>query len=367
MANKQNKVSICLWTHVQNESKIIRKMLESVYDYIDYWVIVDNGSEDETQEIIKDFFKEKEIDGILHQSEIGWKGHGINRQYAWDFLNKTKHNCDFILRIDADEKLVVSDDFDWSSIDNEDENDAYGILYTQGGFCVPRMWLWKSKVDWYWQADEAHETIHKLDGSPYIFKTLPFGFMQSKTEDGISYENPTKFIEDTLKLELQTIRRLRDGSSFEKERYHLYYLCKSFLYAGITLNSEWIYKYFPYGKSDVKAFLERGVYHFSEFIKKSDPDWLLYYQRSQLYDALEQYPNKISDLFKSIELNNRRSEPICDLYEFYKNKDIDMARIFASKLKNSNFKIEEDPYEVLTFKYYQYNEDLRREIDKIIV
>ena len=44
-----------------------------------------------------------------------------------------------------------------------------------------------------------------------------------------------------------------------------------------------------------------------------------------------------------------------------------MARIFALKLKNSNFKIEEDPYEVLTLKYYQYNEDLKKEIDKIIV
>lgn len=342
-------------------------MLESVYDYIDYWVIVDNGSEDGTQDIITDFFKEKGIDGILHQSKIGWKGHGINRQYAWDFLNKTNHNCDFILRTDADEKVVISDDFDWGSIDNEDENDAYGVLYMDGGFCVPRMWLWKSKIEWYWQADEAHETIHKLDGSSYKFTTLPLGFTQSKTENGISYENPTKFIEDTLKLELQTIRRLRDGSSFDKETYHLYYLCKSFLYTGINLNSESVYKYFPYGKSDVKAFLERGVYYFSQFIKKSDPNWILYYQRSQLYDSLEQYPNKISDLLKAMELNNRRSEPICDLYDFYKDKNIDIARTFAIKLKNSTFKLEEDPYEVLIFKYYQYNEDLRREIDKIIV
>ena len=57
MAKKQDKVKICLWTHVQNEAPVIEKMLESAVDYIDYWVLVDNGSNDGTQDIIKNFFK----------------------------------------------------------------------------------------------------------------------------------------------------------------------------------------------------------------------------------------------------------------------------------------------------------------------
>jgi len=56
MARKQDTVKICLWTHVQNESGIIERMLQSAVDYIDYWVIVDNGSTDGTQDIIKNFF-----------------------------------------------------------------------------------------------------------------------------------------------------------------------------------------------------------------------------------------------------------------------------------------------------------------------
>mgnify|MGYP003846938323 CR=1 FL=1 len=44
---------------VKNESKIILRMLESVYKYIDYWVIQDNGSTDGTQKIIEDFFRDK--------------------------------------------------------------------------------------------------------------------------------------------------------------------------------------------------------------------------------------------------------------------------------------------------------------------
>ena len=53
MAKKQSKVKICLWTHVQNEAHVIEKMLSTAVDYIDYWVLVDNGSTDGTQDIIK--------------------------------------------------------------------------------------------------------------------------------------------------------------------------------------------------------------------------------------------------------------------------------------------------------------------------
>ena len=92
MAKKQSKVKICLWTHVQNEAHVIEKMLSTAVDYIDYWVLVDNGSTDGTQDIIKNFFKEKNVEGKLYQSEIGWKGHGVNRQHSWDFLNQSDHN-----------------------------------------------------------------------------------------------------------------------------------------------------------------------------------------------------------------------------------------------------------------------------------
>ena len=113
MAKKQNEVKICLWTHVQDESAIIEKMIESCADYIDYWVLVDNGSNDNTKELIQSFFDKKGIPGKLYDSEIGWKGHGINRQHSWDLLTKTDHGCDYILRVDADEGILVEDDFDW--------------------------------------------------------------------------------------------------------------------------------------------------------------------------------------------------------------------------------------------------------------
>ena len=41
---------------VANESRTILRMLESCYKYIDYWVIQDNGSTDDTKEKITSFF-----------------------------------------------------------------------------------------------------------------------------------------------------------------------------------------------------------------------------------------------------------------------------------------------------------------------
>lgn len=46
-------------TMCKNEEKVIKNTLESIYKYIDYWVVYDTGSTDNTCQIVKDFFAEK--------------------------------------------------------------------------------------------------------------------------------------------------------------------------------------------------------------------------------------------------------------------------------------------------------------------
>ncbi len=83
---------------VANESATIIRMLESCYQYIDYWVIQDNGSTDGTQDLIRDFFKEKDISGFLY--EIPWEYPGFNRDHTLQTCLKSEHGCDWILRMD---------------------------------------------------------------------------------------------------------------------------------------------------------------------------------------------------------------------------------------------------------------------------
>jgi len=54
----KKECKICLNAMVGNEERVILRMLESSYKYIDYWVIQCNGS-DKTQVLLKTFIKRK--------------------------------------------------------------------------------------------------------------------------------------------------------------------------------------------------------------------------------------------------------------------------------------------------------------------
>ena len=74
--------TICLNMIVKNESHIILETLQNLSKYIsfDYWVISDTGSTDGTQDLITNFFKEKNIPGAIFQDE--WRDFGYNRSKA---------------------------------------------------------------------------------------------------------------------------------------------------------------------------------------------------------------------------------------------------------------------------------------------
>lgn len=109
--------TICLNMIVKNESKIIKRLFDSVIDIIDYWVICDTGSVDDTCEVIENYFREKGIRGELYRTE--WKNFGNNRTEALRMANK---KADYILLLDAD-MILKNENFDKNSL----ESDYYGI------------------------------------------------------------------------------------------------------------------------------------------------------------------------------------------------------------------------------------------------
>ena len=90
--------------------------LNSVYKIIDYWVIVDTGSTDNTKELIKEYFAEKNIPGELHEKEF--VNFGINRTHA---LKLAKNKADYLFFMDADHVLKYDNSFSKEQLKNFDE------------------------------------------------------------------------------------------------------------------------------------------------------------------------------------------------------------------------------------------------------
>jgi tetratricopeptide (TPR) repeat protein len=100
------RTNICLNMIVKNEAKVLPRLFRSLKDYIDYYVIVDTGSTDDTIELIRREMTGYGIDGEVH--ERPWTNFGVNRQQALE-LALAANKTDWLLFIDADEELGVSD------------------------------------------------------------------------------------------------------------------------------------------------------------------------------------------------------------------------------------------------------------------
>lgn len=95
---------ICLSMIVKDEAPVICRCLDSVRPIIDHWVIVDTGSSDGTQDIIRAHLRD--IPGSLY--ERSWRDFATNRSEA---LALARPNGDYTLIIDADDELEIQKDF----------------------------------------------------------------------------------------------------------------------------------------------------------------------------------------------------------------------------------------------------------------
>ena len=104
-------MSICLNMIVKNESRIIQRMLQSIYPFVDSLCICDTGSTDNTVELIHQFAQEKEITNYLVYTEP-FRNFEFNRTHALHKCLELPTLPTYILLIDADMVLKFSDKID---------------------------------------------------------------------------------------------------------------------------------------------------------------------------------------------------------------------------------------------------------------
>ena len=67
LARPSQRSTICLNMIVRNEAHIVHELFNAIKPYIDYWVIVDTGSDDGTQTLIPTLMEEHGIPGEMHE------------------------------------------------------------------------------------------------------------------------------------------------------------------------------------------------------------------------------------------------------------------------------------------------------------
>lgn len=96
---------LCLNMIVRNEAENIERCLESVAPFIDYWVILDTGSTDDTPSRIERLFERNGIPGELCRSTF--TDFSTSRNEALDLCRRSEAEFDYILLIDADMELAA--------------------------------------------------------------------------------------------------------------------------------------------------------------------------------------------------------------------------------------------------------------------
>lgn len=106
---------------VKNESAVIERCLASVKPRLSRWCIVDTGSTDGTQEIIRKFMAD--LPGQLH--ECSWKEYDGSRNEALDLARIECKNEGWLLLIDADEIAHFENEFELPVDEGYDCYDAW--------------------------------------------------------------------------------------------------------------------------------------------------------------------------------------------------------------------------------------------------
>ena len=272
-------MNICLAMIVKNESRVIRRCLASVLPIISSWAIVDTGSTDGTQEIIRKFMKE--IPGELIERE--WVDFSTNRNQA---IELAKGKADYTFTIDADEELILSPTFslpDLSEFDLWHEDVVHGTLRYQ------RRAMWRSSLPAQY-IGVLHEVL--IINAPVTVATLPGSYILYRSEGSRSMD-PDKYKKDALVFENALVNEP------DNTRYQ-FYCAQSYRDC-----NNW----------------ERSLYWYS--IRVTSGGWyqerfISQYQIALLKEQLGRpWPEILEDYLQAFELDPLRAEPLYKIGAHY--------------------------------------------------
>lgn len=280
--SSSGKQTICLTMIVKNEAHVIARCIDSVKPLITSWCVVDTGSTDGTQELIR---KElAELPGDLH--ERPWKDFGHNRSEA---IELARGKADYDLMMDADDVLVIPDRFVMPRL----TADSYEVRVEDSGISYYRIHFFRGDLGFRY-VGVLHEvmspgpgrTLARLDGLTY-----------RRMYDGARSADPDKFRKDAAVLE----KALRTDPNDTRAAF---YLAQSWRDAGELAKAATTYE----RRAAMGGWPEEV--------------WYSLYERARLGDRLGEDDDAVTARYiRAFEARPQRAEALCDLARSLRLRD----------------------------------------------
>ncbi len=328
-----SKKTLCLNMIVRDESHIILEMLENVTSHveIDYWVICDTGSSDNTREIIQTFFDKKKIPGEIVVCE--WKNFGYNRTFA---LEAAYNKTDFLFIFDADD--IICGDFklpfkNANTQDNPVYDDKYmvkigtGLVYTRPLIVNNRKkWVFLGILHEFLTERESISGCSTIEGDYYV----------DSRRLGNRSNNSQKYINDANLLKSAYFTELNEPGKGLSDRY-AFYAARSFNDSGQDYVKDAIEWY--------KIVINNPTHWYQERYYSA-------YSVGVLYENQGDFENALLYFLKTVEFDTERIEGIVAAMQLCHNRGHHiLVNAMYHKFKDTKFIINLDKLFNITHLY----------------
>ncbi len=278
---------VCLNMIVKNEAHLITRCLESVLPLIDTYLIVDTGSTDGTQEVIRAYMQEHQIPGEV--IDRPWVNFAYSRNEALQLGMGT--SADYFLFMDADDTLTYAAGYQRPT---KFDKDAYYTHIHYSGTHYDRMQLVSTQIPWRW-VGVVHEVIVT---DARVRCAYLDGVTMKIIGGGGRSQDPNKFLKDAHMLEEDLLQDPNNSRS-------IFYLAQSYRDA---LYFEEAIKYYQQ-RVDMGGWEEEvfwSLYQIANIQDRMglDPATVI----ESYYRAFDYRPSRVEPLFRIALLHRRAGE-----------------------------------------------------------